>query len=641
MRALKLALLVCILLLSITPVFAAKPGSTADILARLGGYPCPDSDFTCVKLTVPLNHFAVDRGRTIDVVFGVLPATGERKGMFVTATGGPGSSGLASADSYTAAFDPSIPEHFDIVFFDQRGVGQSGDLECPNAAVTYYQQDARADTPAEEANLIDQAKTFAQDCVNEIGIDPGFLPFYGTNQAVEDLDLFRQAIGDDKIWLYGESYGTQYAQEYAAAHPDHLAALILDGTVDLTLSGTDFLAGQAQAFNDVLVQTLQACNDNSSCSGDVDGGDALAVYDDLAAELDTSPVSFDFPLPSGGKAHRSFTRADLEGGVIGFLYSEGSRLILQRAIASASHGDLVPLARIAYNSLEIDPETLEPAPDPTFSDALFYTVECQDYNYFSGTPDQRAAAYIRAGDATDQSIPRLSDIFYGDLPCAFWPSAPEPDRPAPLTAAGIPTIVLGATADPATPLQNGEDVFSRLSDGYLIVTDGGPHVTFGWGNACPDDIVTAFLVDDQMPARRQTGCDGVIAYDYLPNPPASAADYADPLDALDTAYLSLYYLPEYYYWDTSTTTSIGCPSGGTLTFAAANSGAALTFDHCAFSDGFAMTGTGEDNFFDDGSTHIKVSVTGLESGNLTYRYSSDGSVRVTGTYGGQTIDLSQ
>jgi len=39
--------------------------------------------------------------------------------MFVTATGGPGTSGLDAKDSYTAAFDPSIPQHFDVIFFDQ------------------------------------------------------------------------------------------------------------------------------------------------------------------------------------------------------------------------------------------------------------------------------------------------------------------------------------------------------------------------------------------------------------------------------------------------------------------------------------------------------------------------------------------
>ena len=107
---------------------------------RLGGVPCPDSDFTCVTLTVPLNHFDPQDSRTMDVVFAILPATGERKGMFVTATGGPGTAGLASADGYTAAFDPSIPEHFDIVFFDQRGVGQSGGLQCADAAATFYQR---------------------------------------------------------------------------------------------------------------------------------------------------------------------------------------------------------------------------------------------------------------------------------------------------------------------------------------------------------------------------------------------------------------------------------------------------------------------------------------------------------------------
>jgi len=83
---------------SVTESPAAEPVIGLD---GLGGEPCPDSDFTCVTLTVPLNHFDPNDSRTLDVVFAILPATGERKGMFVTATGGPGSAGLASADSYT------------------------------------------------------------------------------------------------------------------------------------------------------------------------------------------------------------------------------------------------------------------------------------------------------------------------------------------------------------------------------------------------------------------------------------------------------------------------------------------------------------------------------------------------------------
>ena len=114
---------------------SARPG-TEKILKQLGGHPCPDeSAFTCVTLTMPLDHFNVADTRTIQVTFAVLPATGNRKGMFVTATGGPGTSGIAVADSYTAAFDPSISRRFDIVFFDQRGVALSGGLHFePNGA---------------------------------------------------------------------------------------------------------------------------------------------------------------------------------------------------------------------------------------------------------------------------------------------------------------------------------------------------------------------------------------------------------------------------------------------------------------------------------------------------------------------------
>jgi hypothetical protein len=156
--------LLLILSMSLASAVQAKT-TTKDILDKLGGYPCPDSDFTCVKLTVPLDHFAKDSQQTIDVVFGVLPATGERKGMFVTATGGPGSSGLASADSYTASFDKSIPEHYDIVFFDQRGAYQSGNLQCPDAVATYYSSDGKSDTPEQEKALIQTAHTFAEDCI--------------------------------------------------------------------------------------------------------------------------------------------------------------------------------------------------------------------------------------------------------------------------------------------------------------------------------------------------------------------------------------------------------------------------------------------------------------------------------------------
>ncbi|MEP7359199.1 MAG: alpha/beta hydrolase, partial [Anaerolineales bacterium] len=342
------------------PVVSTVPPSSP--LARLGGTPCPsDSAFTCITLTVPLDHFTPSDSRTLPVTFAVLAATGRRQGMFVTATGGPGTSGIAVADDYTATFDPQITRHFDIVFFDQRGMALSGGLACPQAAAAFYQGDGRGQTARQEAALKTGAQTFSAGCVAEVN-HPELLPYLGTDQAVEDLEQFRQLVGDSKFWLYGESYGTQYAQTYAARHANRLAGLILDGTVDLTLDGFQFLAQQAQAFNDTLTAALRACNDDPACKADMRGS-AVGVYDGLAARLDNRTVPFDFPLPNGGTAHRSFAFPDLENAAASQVYNEGDRMMFNRALAAyGARGALAPLMRLTYLALGLDPQTLAVIP---------------------------------------------------------------------------------------------------------------------------------------------------------------------------------------------------------------------------------------------------------------------------------------
>src|SRR5688572_1038720 len=364
----QLSLIILLLFSSVAAAPLSNSSGVESLTERLlqlpAGEACPyDSIFTCVTIEVPLDHFNPADTRTIPVVFAILPASGTRKGMFVTATGGPGTSGVQLADYYSSGFDPSIFEAFDIVFFDQRGMGLSGGLTCPLAANEYYQGDGRGLTRKQERALKKAANTFATDCVDELS-NPELLPYLGTKQAVEDLEYFRGLVGDEKFWLYGESYGTQYAQTYAAAHGEHLSGLILDATVDLTFGGIEFYSHQAQAFNDTLVATLSACNEDPACLEDMNG-DAIHAYDALAAKLSKQPISFRFPLPAGGFANRKFTFSDLEFVVASQMYGESDRMIFTRALAAyTSNSDIVPLARLLYIDLGVDPQTLEVIPDP-------------------------------------------------------------------------------------------------------------------------------------------------------------------------------------------------------------------------------------------------------------------------------------
>jgi pimeloyl-ACP methyl ester carboxylesterase len=599
--------------------------------------PCPDSDFECITLSVPRDHF-VANSPTWDVTFGILRATGQKKGTFVTATGGPGSSGLSSADSYTSAFPEGITDAYDIVFFDQRGIGLSRPIECPNATATWYGTEADPSEPAEAAAFKADAEAYVTACITETGVDPADLPYFATRQAVEDLEALREYLDVEKLDLYGESYGTQYAQTYATSHPDRIANLYLDGPVDLTLDGASYYAEAARAFDDDLIWTLTACAADPTCAGDFEGVPPLDAYDELASKLSSGPLSYDFVKADGTTEPRTFTKADLATLAVSYLYSPFDRMMLVRALAAAVDGDYTPLARAAAISIALDPDTLEVVPDATYSDALYFAVECQDYVYFgdAGGPSAQADAYLAFGHAAGLDPLRLDAMFYEDMPCVFWPNRPAADpRPAPIVDAPYRTIILVGTGDPITPVANAHRLASRLSDAYLIITRGGPHVTFGWGEACPDEVIGAYLVDGKRPSSRITTCANVIADDYVAVGRDTAADYADALDLMASMDDQVTYTNDYQYQLDTDPLAVGCDFGGSITFTPGDTGTELALDACEFTDDLPMTGAG---VFDDESGDLTLDVT-IPDGTLKYRHAFDGELHVTGTFRGASVDL--
>ncbi len=485
-------------------------------LRELGGKPCKTNmDFTCVTLTVPLDHFDPNNRDMIDVVFAIAPATGERKGLFVQAfPGGPGGKGISYASRQY--FPREVNREYDIVFFDQRGLGLSNPLECKKAYADYFLQYLNADdtigeegydTPQEQQAAIQEARFFVDRCVKEIGIDPAKLKFFTTDQVAEDIESLRQAIDDDKFMLYGVSYGTSVAQAYARSHADHLAGLILDGVQDTTLSGDEIAFSQWEAANMVLSEVFKACDADRKCSS-LMGGRAQDAYDALAKRLADAPIHFEYSY-QGKRVKRLFTEHMLDYTASYMLYGIDSRVELMKALAAAKDGDLLPIAKLFYAVSNIDPGTGEYIGDPSFSDTMYYIVWCSDDAYYSGTSQERSARLMQAGQKLNGLIPRLDlDVMPLGLACAFLPSAPTfPTKREPLKAEGVPTLVLNATLDPATPYQEGESVFENLQDGYHIYVEGGIHGIYGRGFNCPDQYVNDFLEKGLLPDQRQIVCD--------------------------------------------------------------------------------------------------------------------------------------
>lgn len=637
---------------------ATQPAATTESivtkLEELGGEACAEKpDLICVSIPVPLNHFDSANTETINVTFAVSPALGTRYGMFIQAfPGGPGGEGIGS--SYLGYISDDIQQHYDIVFFDQRGIGLSNPLECPVAYekdfIGYLTEFNTAgqegyDTVEEQQALVNDTRAYVEECVSEIGIDPAKLAFFGTNQVAEDIETFRETIGDEKIWMYGVSYGTAVAQTYARAYPNRLAGLILDGTINMTLSGEDSLYSQERAFDKVLVATLQACNEDDDCSADMGGEDAVAVYDKLAAQVSKKPLAYEFPLPNGEKAKGTFTFNQLEYTTAYQMYSLEGRMIFLRALASANSGDLVPMLRLMYLNTLIDPATFDYLGDPTFSDTMFLGVFCTDDDFFSGTQEERIAQSIEAGQASNGTVPRLDGSAYTGVTCAFWPSSPKEEVVfEPLVLEGVPTFVLNATLDPATPFEEGQFVAQNLADGYHIYVEGGVHSIYGWGYECPDNYITDFMVDGTLPSEHEIVCkdwDPTPFSLYFPNLPKNVNGFADALDLARSLDENFYYLPEFYYGDWEEQTTVGCTYGGTFTFGPGQIADQYAYDQCAMMPDLILNGTGQYTY-DTRVFSFTVDISGAKTGSLNYRYDYKiNKATVTGVYDGKTIELEQ
>ena len=614
---------------------AAQNQSLAERLADLGAGDCVDSGLTCLTLAVPRDHLGNDPDDIINITFAVSLATEPSKGIVFYTVGGPGGSGLQVAESYVGYLDADVQAGIDFVFFDQRGVGPKNGVACPLALAGYFAAELPLD-PGEPTLAL--TRDMVSACLEEAA-RPDLIAVLGTDQAIADLEQFRQAIGAPQVWVYGESYGTQFSQAYATAYPDAIRGVILDGVIDLNLSHHGFNASFVTASEHILDRVFAACQDIADCAHDMTG-DGGAAYDTIAARLAQGPVMLDYPLGDGTVQPRRFTAGML--GLVAFnaLYGPDGRAELLRVLAAGARGNLLPLLRVAYSTLGVDPVTLQGQADPGWFGAAYYAVTCTDYG--EDIPDREARAQEMIAQALSfaPQAPRLLRNYYEErLICAYWPVQGLSDRPAPFAGGDYPTLILNGDADPITPITQSYSVLDHVQNGYMVAMAGGPHVLYGRGLACPDQIVTDLLLEGRLPKDQLQICTQDLIGPYVPltlTDPAAA----QPLDLARGIVTELAWMPDVYNWGGDAPLAAGCDFGGTLTATTGDKGTTYRLDSCAFWPGLAVTGVGllaDDDMPGEGLT-LDLTVTGLHQGQVRYRDNTNtGTETIAGTWDGGVV----
>jgi pimeloyl-ACP methyl ester carboxylesterase len=427
----------------------------------------------CGRLSVPLDHDRPDAGTiSLAVVRRLADDPTRRIGSLLVNPGGPGFGGTVLVESAELVYSAELLERFDIVGWDPRGTGDSTPaVDCVDDYDPYFALDPSPDDRAERTALLRATNEFGARCAERSG---DLLRYVSTEASARDMDLLRQALGEDEISYFGFSYGSELGATWVTLYPDTVRAAVLDGAVDPTADVLERARQQAAGFEAAFEDFLADCSARVDCPLQRHG-DPAPVVDGLLERLDASPLPVDptrTPVTPGVAAT----------AIVNALYSDTSWPILADALSSAVDGDGAPL-------LALYDQYYQRRADGSYGDELeaYYATMCLDQGASAIGLDEELRRLAEVA-------PRLGSAWALELQvCAGWPVPPA--GTVAVTGAGAgPVLVVGTTGDAATPLAGTRAMASALAEGRLVVVEADQHTGYG-ANPCIDEVVDRYLVD--------------------------------------------------------------------------------------------------------------------------------------------------
>lgn len=357
--------------------------------------------------------------------------------------GGPGQSAIPLVSDFAELLAPALGTH-DLLMFDQRGTGVSSPLRCSLTGRTLTLAGTR--------------------CAKEIGPVRGQ---FTTSASVEDIEALRSASGYDKLLIYGVSYGTKVALDYAARYPDRVAGLVLDSVV--LPEGPDPLERSTfTAMRRVLAEL---------CTGGECSGISSRPAADLAGRvrgLSRKPLRGLLTSARGVRERVEIERGDLFDVLLNGDLNPTLRAELPGALTSARRGDSAPLIRIAARAAGII-SLRRQAAGSEFSDAVFASTLCEEGNFpwdRAANPavrTQQVKAFARSLGESSFSPFDSATALQNDMItlCVGWPvtsSGPPPTGPLP----NVPTLVIDGGADIRTPLEDANRIRALIPAAQVL-----------------------------------------------------------------------------------------------------------------------------------------------------------------------------
>jgi pimeloyl-ACP methyl ester carboxylesterase len=626
----------------------------------------------CGKLSVPLDYSS-PAGPFITIAFRWYPAQdGDARGTVVPVEGGPGYPSIGSVSypsggqpsGYAAMYGPVL-ERFNMLAVDNRGTGVSTPLRCSSL------QDFSGPTGT---SAFQQVVGECAARLNHRWRFPGggyvhASDLFTSALAAADLASVIKALEVGRVDLYGDSYGSFFAQVFANRFPHMLRSLILDSTYETV--GLD--PWYRSSVESMPADFQDACSRAPACAG-AEAGSVWATLGKLAATLRLEPISGVVPGPTGALEHVSM-------GVVGLVdlvndAAEDTQMYRDldaAARALLTEADPSPLLRLYAQRLAVD-EAYFDLPVSEYSVELYFAVGCLDYPQLfdmsaqPATREEQLAAAEAALPASTFSPFSTAEWLAQDenteayTGCVDWPAptiaTPPVTGETPLLGreSKLPVLVLGGELDSWTPPVEAPKVMALVGgDARFVELANSTHVVGEGDTVCGSALIRAFVERPQDLQTMDVSCAAAVpaihavgvypltlaaeqTIDPAPGSDASQADLQLAAAAVQTAGDAIA-----RYEATEVTRDHGLHAG---TVVASHGGSLLTLTNDQLVPGVAVSGTvslAASPIPEDGQTAtatLTVSAAGLRPASLTATWTTAGSAalaQVTGEVAGVTV----
>jgi pimeloyl-ACP methyl ester carboxylesterase len=443
--------------------------------------PCADpalpKDARCGTYKVFENR-AARKGRKIPLRVVVLPALGPDRlpDPVVWFSGGPGESAVEEG-VYAAEDLAPLRRRRDLLLVDLRGTGP-GSLDCPELHASQGIREIQGFldhyVPADRVRACRKRLEKIAD-----------LTQYTSDNAMDDVDEVRAALGYSKVNIMGGSYGTRSVQVYLRRHPETVRTAVLDGVLRPGVRVPLFFARGAQRALDGLI---------AECAGDAACSQAFPrlkeEIGEVLARAGREPVRVQLTDEKTGKPYEvRLSRDGVAQALRYMLYRPSAAAELPLRVHRAAQEDWKPLAETVVSF----------APGMSqFDNAYFLGVTCSE-----------DVPFIR-----DEEIPAaVAGTFLGDFrireqraACAQWKARKVPASFLEPVVSDVPALLISGERDPATPPDDGAEAARHFSHGkHVLILDAG-HGTAGFkGQECIEGLYVK-LVEDGSAEHLDTSC---------------------------------------------------------------------------------------------------------------------------------------